>query len=252
MYIAPQHLATLTHNQLTTFDAMWNMPIDWFEPPNERRGGWSGVGKLQLQDDSHNTHTFFLKKQHNHGRRTWRHPVHGEPTFRREFANLQLLNTQQIVAPMVACYAEKVVDGKPAALLMTVALTGYVDLEWLANNWLLTAKKQQKMLLIQKVAQEIKRFHDAGWVHRALYPKHIFVKNADTEPEIALIDCEKMRHQNNESKRTIFDLAAIHRHSPWVTNTQRLCFLKHYLNVNQLNQSGRLLTKQILQRAARK
>jgi hypothetical protein len=49
LFIAPQHQATLKLNHLDDFDSIWNMKVDWFEDPNERRGGWSGVGKLGLK-----------------------------------------------------------------------------------------------------------------------------------------------------------------------------------------------------------
>ena len=30
-------------NGLDSFDAIWTLDIGWFEEPNQRRGGWSGV-----------------------------------------------------------------------------------------------------------------------------------------------------------------------------------------------------------------
>lgn len=39
-------------HQLGGFNQLWNKNIEWFEEPNQRRSGWSGVGQLTLSDHS--------------------------------------------------------------------------------------------------------------------------------------------------------------------------------------------------------
>lgn len=255
-YIAPQHQATLALNKLTTFNALWDISVDWFEEPNQRRGGWSGVGKLQLKNLAGESQVFYLKKQQNHGRRTWLHPIKGEPTFRREFANLQFLFANQFAAPTVVFYAEASENSQQRAVLVTAELTGFKDMAELMQTWYPTASQTQKMTLIKKVANEIRRFHGFGLVHRALYPKHIFVKNTDTNPglanlEVAVIDCEKMRNNTNLHNCTVFDLSTLNRHSHGWRNTQKLAFFKHYLQVGKLDLTTKKLARQIIKRAER-
>ena len=250
-FIATNFTDLLVHYQLNTFAQLWAKPIDWFETPNQRRGGWSGVGRLALINNAGNTHIFYLKKQQNHGRRTWCNPILGEPTFRREFANLQLLAANHFAAPKVVFYAEGIDKNQPCAVLMTEELSDFKDLAELTETWLPTASRAKKMTLIKKIANEIKRFHGLGLVHRALYPKHIFVKNVNIAPEVALIDCEKMRCNNNQTNNAIFDLSALNRHSQGWRNTQRMAFLKHYLQINQLDCNSKKIARQILKRAAR-
>ena len=250
-YIAPPFADLLAHNQLNTFAQLWAKQIDWFEEPNQRRGGWSGVGRLQLVGKTGESQVFFLKKQQNHGRRTWQHPIQGEPTFRREFANLQFLAANHFAAPNVVFYAEANENGEPCAVLMTAELTDFKELAEITETWLPAASRAKKMTLIKKIANEIKRFHGLNLVHRALYPKHIFVKNVNTAPEIALIDCEKMRNNNNQTSNAIFDLSALNRHSQGWRNTQRMAFFKHYLQINRLDSNSKKIARQILKRAAR-
>ena len=250
-YISPDFADILAHNQLDTFNTVWEKSIEWFEEPNQRRGGWSGVGRICLQNAGNNTQVFYLKKQLNHGRRTWRHPIVGEPTFRREFEHLQLLAANHFAAPQVAFYAESTDKKTRYAVLMTAELTDYKDLAEIAINELPVASYRQKQQLIKEIANEIKRFHNLGLMHRALYPKHIFVKNALTQPEIALIDLEKVRKNGDADERAVFDLSALNRHSEGFSHTQRLVFLNHYLQQTKLDIHSERLAYKILKRSNR-
>lgn len=250
-FISPDFADILAHNQLNTFAQLWAKNIAWFEQPNQRRGGWSGVGRLQLENANGVKQIFYLKKQQNHGRRTWQNPIKGEPTFRREFVNLQLLTANNFAAPQVAFYAESIENDQQCAVLMTAELADFKDLAELSETWLPAASRAQKAQLIKKIANEIKRFHNYGLVHRALYPKHIFVKNVNNNLEIALIDLEKVRKNSNVYQCAVFDLAALNRHSEGWRRTQRLAFLKQYLQTKKLDVVGKKLARQITKRAAR-
>ena len=255
-FIASKFSEVLSENQLTTFDKLWEYKIDWFEAPNERRGGWSGVGQIFLAADvleksSDKALSFFVKKQQNHGRRTLLHPFVGEPTFRREYERLQFLEKNQFGAPQVAFYAESNLNGHQRAILMTESLTDFLPLDTLIETWWPSANNQQKTHLIKKIANEIKRFHLLGLSHRALYPKHIFVKNAANHPQIALIDLEKARFTLGLWNRTVFDLAALNRHCDGLRHTQRMRFLLDYLNLKTLNFFGKMLCRLIIRRAKR-
>ncbi len=254
-FVSEQFSALLKQNQLDTFDKVWNYQVNWFEEPNERRGGWSGVGKVALQNQASTQHSgetyVYIKKQQNHGRLTWRHPLSGEPTFKREFDRLTFLDEHQFAAPKVMFYAESKDDGKQCAVLMTEALDEYRDLSDLSLTWWKTASKAQQKNLIQVLATELRRFHGLGLVHRALYPKHIFVKNLDSSPEVALIDLEKARFSWIFWYRAFFDLASLNRHTTCCRRTQRLAFLKTYLKQEKLSCKSKLLTRMIIKRAQR-
>ncbi|MBF4991398.1 lipopolysaccharide kinase InaA family protein [Methylophilus sp. QUAN] len=253
-YQEPTCQAALQQHGLNAFDDWWTREIDWFEAPNQRRGGWSGVGKLVLPLAGQPALTVFVKKQQNHGRRTWQHPWVGEPTFRREFHRLQALAAAGIPAPKVLMYAESLQAGNQRAILVTENLHGFVDLE----QWLPSLLKQPQALrrqYLRAIARQIRRFHDLGWVHRALYPKHIFVQADDITAQVALIDLEKARKSLGAWRRARFDLAALHRHTEGLADSDRLYFFKQYLHgeafARPLSRCDKQLLKRITQRSKR-
>ena len=249
MFQSTHYQAIFAQNQLHDFDAIWAREIDWFEAPNERRGGWSGVGKLLLQSDNGQTLSVFVKKQQNHGRKSLRHPIVGEPTFRREFKNLTFLAMHNIGAPKVVYYAEKTATKQQQAILITLDLVDFVPLDSIHLSNLNELKQTQ---LLQTVAAEVKRFHNTGMVHRALYPKHIFVKNAQNiATEFAFIDLEKARFSPLSWYRADFDLAAFFRHVIGWSDAHKLLFIKTYLKKNQFSFFDKIHYQMILRRANR-
>lgn len=239
--------------KLDNFDRIWNYHIDWFEEPNERRGGWSGVGKLDLNATAGEFLSIFVKKQKNHGRRTIRHPFSGEPTFRREFARLEYLERRDIPAPKVVFYDEKTLEGADCAILITKTLLGYEPLDLLTECWFMQADitRLQKRKLLSHVAKSLRNFHQSGLVHRALYPKHIFVKNADTEPKVALIDLEKARFRRVFWYCAYYDLSALHRHAEYWSRSDYMYFYLQYFEASRLTRPLKLLCRLILRRSSR-
>jgi tRNA A-37 threonylcarbamoyl transferase component Bud32 len=250
-YQDPACQVALQQLGLDSFEAWWAREITWFEAPNQRRGGWSGVGRLQLPLPDQPALTVFVKKQQNHGRRTWRHPLAGEPTFRREYHRLLVLAEAGIPAPKVLVYAESLEAGDQRAILVTENLHGYVDLEQLLPN-LLHQPRLVRRQMFRAVAQQIRRFHDLGWVHRALYPKHIFVQTDDAGLGVALIDLEKARKSVGAWWRARFDLAALHRHTEGVSVGDRMYFFKQYLYGDAFARPLSWCHKQLLKRIAQR
>lgn len=249
-FIASTYQQLLQHHQLATFAQVWARKVAWFEEPNVRRGGWSGVGTLALTREGAEPLSLFVKKQENHGRKTWLHPLKGEPTFKREFERLQFLAKHQFLAPQVVFYGVED-SGKQRAVLATEALHGFVPLDTLLDTQYLTATAAQKRTLVLTVASEISRFHRLGLMHRALYPKHIFVKQVGNVPEIALIDLEKARFSPFAWYRAFFDLSALNRHASVLSNTQRLRFFKRYMQIAQLAPLSKWLCRCIVRRSQR-
>ena len=273
-FINPQYQALLERNYLDSFNALWEAKIDWFEEPNVRRGGWSGVGQLRLQSTTGDEVLMYVKKQQDHGRRTWRHPIQGEPTFKREFNNLQFLDQKAFAAPRVIYYGEENTSGHQRAILATLALDQHHSLdEWMQLKHVQSNRAQSnhssevqfndadKKQLLGTIAQSIRQLHSLGVVHRALYPKHIFIKpNSVVSPaltsdisasDIAVIDLEKARLSSAGWYRTYFDLAALFRHATWWGKEDQQIFFKAYCGKAQLSCGERWMLKKIQQRAAR-
>lgn len=180
----------------TDFDSWWRQPLPWLEPPNEERGGWSGVSLLTLKQPTGELSNLYVKRQHNHTRRTWRHPVRGVPTFMLEYHALMQLQALGIRVPKVIYFGMREQAGAQQAILVTQALEGYVSLDQL-HPVQLTPTQLNELAL--QVGQTLRGLHAVGWQHRAMYPKHLFVAwpitaTVDTPtPLCALIDLEKAR-----------------------------------------------------------
>lgn len=253
LFQSKEYQTIFSQNHLDGFASLWAKEIDWFEPPNHRRGGWSGVGQLMLTSDSRDLNVF-VKKQQNHGRRTLRHPFSGEPTFRREFKRLIFLEQQQIKAPKVVFYAEEEIKKGTCAILATEALVGFEPLDIVTKRWHedKPVTHLQKIVLLESVAETVRAFHQAGLVHRALYPKHIFVKNAETAPEVAFIDLEKSRFSLFFLYRAYFDLSALKRHTMLRGRSQRLRFVFSYVHSRQLTKILKILYQLIFLHSTRR
>jgi tRNA A-37 threonylcarbamoyl transferase component Bud32 len=253
-FVADKYSDVLNKNQLDTFDKVWNYQVNWFEAPNERRGGWSGVGRLQLDVSGGKPLCLFVKKQQNHGRLTLLHPIRGEPTFRREYKRLQYLADHEVGAPKVIFYGEKIIENKLCAILVTEELDGYQSLDSLTASWFAEDKltRTHRQQLLKAIAASLRNFHQLGLVHRALYPKHIFVKNADMSTQVALIDLEKARFSPFFWYRAYFDLAALNRHAEHWTSVDRLYFLMQYCRLQRLGRFSKWFCRQLIKRSQRK
>lgn len=253
LFIAPQHQATLTLNHLDDFDSIWNMKVDWFEDPNERRGGWSGVGKLSLKTVSNANLGVFLKRQENHERRTLMHPIKGIPTFACEFKMMQYLAEHRVPSLKPVAFGQRKVNGNVQAFLMTEELVGFIPLENAVKQ--LFAEKRPALgvqkTLIRQVASTVRRLHQSGVQHRSLYPKHLFVDTANVQDAV-VIDLEKSRAKLLPFMRTFYDLSTLNRHSEHWSKSARLYFYKQYLGVNTLNFWQKFVLKMIAKRSSRK
>ncbi len=253
MFQSTHYQAIFAQNQLHDFDAIWAHDIDWFEAPNERRGGWSGVGRLQLETPEGSFLRVFVKKQQNHGRFSLRNPIKGEPTFRREFEHLTFLEGRAFNAPRVVFYGEQSTKQQMRAILITVELTGFIPLDALSHQIATEEMSAQaKRTLLASIASSLRSFHQLNLMHRALYPKHIFVATANTTPQIALIDLEKARFSPVFWNNAYFDLAALNRHAEHWRRTERLYFFKQYCQLQKLTGFSKWLCRLIIKRAMRK
>lgn len=224
--------------QLKSFDQFWNLKATWFEPPNHRRGGWSGVVKYQL-NLAEGDIPVFIKRQENHLTRTWRHCLRGIPTFEKEYRNIQKLRKLNIPT-LEAVYFAK--SGKKA-ILITKALEDFQSLEHLNTDAL---SRAQKNALINTVAQVIQKLHQHRLQHNCLYAKHIFVSQTAQSWQVRLIDLEKMKRRLSRKQALIRDLSTLSRHVPVVWSvSDRLRFLLAYTGEKRLTSEVRALWHQL-------
>ncbi|MDD2934711.1 MAG: lipopolysaccharide kinase InaA family protein [Methylotenera sp.] len=253
LYIAPQYQKTLALNQLNDFDAIWNVKVNWFEEPNQRRGGWSGVGRIELKQADGSMMGAFLKKQDNHQHKSWLHPIRGIPTFEREFIMMRYLEQCGVNAPEVMLFGRNP-NGDLKTTLLTKELAGFVPLEDLTSQ--LFAKKRSALseqnTILQAVAGYARQLHAAKVQHRSFYPKHLFVNmiNANV-PQVAAIDLEKSRINLFSVLRSLMDLSALNRHAEHWSKSRRMYFYLHYLGIKHLTPYAKWLCRRIVKRSHR-
>jgi len=256
LYIAPERRRLLEANLLGNFDDAWRLQAEWFEEPNVRRGGWSGVCRIALAMPGNGELGLFVKRQENHQRRNWRHPLRGEPTFAREFRMLRYLQQHDVPAPRPVFFGTRVCSGRAQGILITEELEGFRPLDAVVED-LFGGNVQPPLAtqrpLLRGVAGLVRRLHEAGVQHGSLYPKHVFVRlRGDEEPAAALIDLEKSRTTLLSLRRTLHDLDALNRHSCHWSRSARLRFLLHYLGEQRLSARGRQIWEALARRAVQK
>jgi len=243
----------LRHNKLDSFESLWDLQVEWFEPPNQRRGGWSGVSRCDLELPEGGKVGIFLKRQENHITRTFLHPF-GMPTFVREIQNILLFKKASIPALEPVYFAVRKVEGDLRAILCSEALDGYEPLKnlverWVAEGW---PDRKNRQRLMEAVASVMSRMHDHKIQHNCFYPKHIFVRFTETAIDIRIIDLEKAKVKILRRYATFRDLYTLNRQSRAWSRTDRLRFFLIYLGRKHLDRDAKGLWRKIARRTITK
>ncbi len=225
------------------FEALWKAPAEWIEPPNERRGGWSGAKRISLLDDRGMTIRCVLKKQLNHSYYSLKNGLLPRPTYEREASNLSYLRKAGLNVPKVLYFRRK--KGKKAdrCLLLLPELVGYRSLTAILNDQ--HTYQNCRRRIARAVGDIARKLHqEVRWRHNNFYPKHIFVKILSRQVNVCLIDLENARplwRQNH----VMNDLGPLFRRAKKATFQDQVEFIKAYSQSERLNTKARLLMEQI-------
>ncbi len=251
-YTATGWQTIFEHNQLPDFAAWWDLDIGWFEPRNERRGGWSGVSRLELTLSDGKTTGVFLKRQQNHTRKTLRHPVAGEQTFVGELHSMWTLANLGVNTLEPLYFGQRKLGADWQTILVTRELAGYQPLQKLVEDWQQQGWGQSRLLrraLIPGVASLLQQLHQGRWVHNCLYPKHLFVHPETLD--VRVIDLEKMRRVLSQSRAALRDLDTLNRRSRNWSRTDRLRLLLAYQQLSAVNEDTRRLWRKLQKMSAK-
>lgn len=252
-YLAKDWQDILAFNQLNSFTSLWQLDVDWFEEPNQRRGGWSGVSRITLRLPQGGEVVAFLKRQQNHLRKTRTHPVSGIPTFRAEIENILRLRELGIPTMEPVYYAERKGDEGWQCILLTSELTGYLPLDRLIEHWHVQGWSKylaERRNILLAAASVCAQMHRHRLVHRALHAKHLFVNPQTTA--VCFIDLEKMRRTWSSRRAMLRDLDSLNRHAYRLSRSDRLRFLLAYFNEQQVTPEVRRAWRELAARQQRK
>jgi hypothetical protein len=239
---------TLAHNGLADFDALWALHQQgWFEPPNQRRGGWSGVVRHEVISATGELAGLFIKFQEDHVYRSILHGFAPRPTYAREFANLRRFQGAGVPTPEWVYFGQKRQDGHLRAILVTRELQGYAPLDRLNAG---EPERKRRRVLLETLARLTRRMHRHFIQHGSLYPKHIYYRlGANGECDIRLIDLERGRWHPCPRLLAIRDLSSLLRRVRHLyKRTDQLRFLLAYCETAHLNPRAKSLARAILRR----
>jgi hypothetical protein len=242
----------LARTGLADFDALWALHRKgWFEPPNQRRGGWSGVVRHEVKSDAGEPVGLFVKFQEDHVYRSILHGFAPRATYAREFANLCRFQEAGIPIPEWVYFGQKRQDGHLRAILVTRELQDYAPLDTLDPAKL---NRSQRRVLFETLARLTGRMHRHFIQHGSLYPKHIYYRlGVNGECDIRLIDLERGRRHPCRRSIAIRDLASLLRRVRHLyTRTDQLRFLLAYRDTPLLNPGVKSLARAILGRVGSK
>ena len=196
------------------FEHFWSQQGEWVEEPNVRRGGESGVQRINGMDGE----LLYAKRQTGHIYRDWLHPF-GRPTVLREQDALLALTRLGVRVPqLVFCGAQRDPVHKWRALLVTKSLDGFGEIEhWYAGGGRERHGEAVHDQILLALAENLARMHKGRWQHGCIYIKHVFVRvtgeGEAAKVEVALLDFEKCRQRLTARQAASHDLKQLRRHS---------------------------------------
>lgn len=238
-FISDDGRRLLHQHHLDSFDTLWRFEEgNWFEAPNYRRGGWSGVSKTMLTMPDGSLVGLFIKRQENHVYRSWEHWFRPMATFERECRNILAFQQRGIPTVDLVYFGQRMIDGKLRAILMTRELAGYQALDVLLKTKKYSRAMQAK--LFADIAKAMQLMHAHQFQHNCLYPKHLFIKeNALGQFDVRFIDLEKAKRWSFQRNAVLRDLGTLHRHTDNMSRTDKLRFFLAYRQEKRLSDKSR-------------
>lgn len=229
-FINPAWRALLAARGLDHFDGFWQVAMTLVDEPNRRRNGESEVGLMEFAEPSGEVRRVYVKRQRNFRRRSLRHPLRGISTTAFEFEHMRAFAAAGVESMTPVFFGLRRAGGNEEAILVTEALEGFRPLDdYQSDQARQTTGVMARRRLLKDVACYIRRLHQSGWVHHALYPKHVFVRPQGEGFAVRLIDLETARRSWLARGDILRDLGTMARRSCGWSRTERLYFLKCYL-----------------------
>jgi hypothetical protein len=204
-FISEHYSALLRRHGLDTFEAFWDLPRDWVEDANVRRTGWSGAIRHTLTDRDGHRLSMFVKLQENHNYRSPTHLLQWRPTFYRDFLNIRRMERIGMSTAEPVFYAEHRDGDKLQAVLVTLALEGYRELNSVFRDP--SVGSETRLAILHRIAETIWRLHCRRFQHNGLSGRHVMINlKSDHTFDIRILDLEKMRRSWSWFRTAVCDL----------------------------------------------
>ena len=248
-YVSPRWKGALERRGLRTLDDWRALELELVERPNSRHGGVSGVRSFRVQGPTAPC-TVFVKHQRGQRQRTLRGLVVGEGPFYSEYRTLLRFRQLALPVPEVVFFSRKRGVSGAEELLVLEGLNGdpLDELPWAS------LPPERVSALLRDVARGVARLHRAGWVHRRLYSKHVFVawRDESRSYEVGFIDLESAHRHYGIRRYQYRDLECLGRRLKHLTPRQRLRFLREYLRAAWPDASLRAWARRVESASRRK
>jgi len=246
-YIEDRWESVLKLNKLDHFESLWGLEVGWFEEPNKRRGGWSGVSRISLKTENGGVVSLFLKRQENHNTKVWNSPFKGIPTFYKEFKNIQRFIAYGIPTVEPVYFGYRYVKGKSQSILVTKELEGFASLDAAiySREGLLMQNRERRKEMMVAIVDGMRKMHNYHFQHNCLYDKHIFVRQVGNRWDVKFIDLEKLGRSFFQKSAVIRDLYTLTRHISGWRQSDKLKFFKIYMQEEKLSPRSKLIWREI-------
>ena len=255
-YIAPEWKDVFIEAGYPDFDAWWRADGELVEEGNywgrDKNTSWSHVTRVKLPDNR----TVYLKRQQNHRPGNAIHWLLGRLTFDLEWRNSQTLKKLGIPCPNYIYFTnQKLGFRKNRCILISEELTGMIALEDLYNYFIKHGFPPRKVRyeILSAIAKISKQLHEAGLLHGALKPRHLFITSSfDAEgnwvqPDTfsaCFIDLERMKHVGPNSPRLVSkDLRIISSKLRQWPRKDFVWFIKQYLGISKLTPQAKSIIR---------
>jgi heptose I phosphotransferase len=212
--------------------------------------------RVELKAPGGGTQAVFLKRYaaaYLTGRRWWQRRFGfdgGADEAMREWRNIRQMNALGIkTAEPIALGQERSAGMVTRSFLMTAEIVDAVEGSAFAER----LAPQQRRGLMRHVGELIRRFHTAGFVHKDFYLGHILIVPGAIEPELFLIDLQRVVKPCCFRERWIAkDLGALAYSSlrAGVTWTDLMRLYLEYCQQARLGPSEKRLARRVARRVA--
>lgn len=215
---------------------------------------WSRTSDAVRVDLPDARHAIFVKRYHyprwrNRIKGFFRGVFLGASRARTEYRNLRRMRQAGILAVRPIAYGERrVLHFLCSSFLITEAVPDAVSLATFTKTYgrqpRVGASLRIRHEILRGLAREIRRMHDAGFVHRDLFWRNVLVRPMGPEKfEFCFLDASvgrRIRVPRWRREKIVQDLAALSVLAPdFCSRADQLRFMRHYLGTDTLTPDDR-------------